>query len=119
MHALVVEIGDKRKILESTDPRFIKDGLLKAREKSWEALTEIRSRLSAGMTEIEAQITANQRLKELGSTKNWHKPVVRFGPGTALSYHSPLQSDYRLKTGDPVYLDIGPVVGRRGAQNRI
>src|SRR5262249_48128215 len=34
---------------------------------------------------------------------------VRFGPGTALTFHDPIQADYRLKSGDMVYLDLGPI----------
>jgi len=95
--------------LEAVDPKFVRDGLLRAREKSWEGLRKIHARLKEGMTEGDARKLANETLAELGSTKYWHQPYVRFGPGTALTFHNSLQKDYRLKEGDPIYLDLGPV----------
>jgi hypothetical protein len=61
-----------------------------------------------GMTEREAMKMAFEVFKENGVTKHWHKPYVRFGPGTALSFNDPLQSDYRLQKDDPFYIDLGP-----------
>ena len=100
---------ESRAKLEGVGPEFIRQGLMGAREKSWEALKLIYSRLQEGMTEGEARRLANDTMKELGSAKYWHQPWVRFGPGTALTFHKLLQPTYRLQKGDPVYLDLGPV----------
>jgi Xaa-Pro aminopeptidase len=101
--------SDQNSRLESVHPEFVLAGLLTAREKSWQAFSAIRSQLKIGMTEIEAREMALRTLRELGSTKNWHKPWIRFGPGTTLTFYELAQADYRLQEGDPVYFDLGPV----------
>lgn len=95
--------------LEAVDPRFVRAGLLRARERSWHALREIRARLRAGMTEAEGRDLALATLQELGAVKHWHKPYLRFGPGTTLTFYDTLQPDYRLQDGDAVHMDLGPV----------
>lgn len=102
-------VGAAGQSIESVDPGFVREGLLDAREKSWKAFHEIRTRLEEGMTESDARKVAVQALSELGAGKYWHQPYVRFGPGTALTFNDSLQPSYRLKDGDPVYMDLGPV----------
>lgn len=108
LHPLGVLAGS-REALEAVDPKFLVEGLLSARRRTVEALERIRASLREGMTEDEARALSMKRLAELGALKHWHKPYVRFGPGTALTFHEPLQADYRLRAGDPFYLDLGPV----------
>ncbi len=95
--------------LESVDPNFVVEGLLKAREKTWAVFNEIKPQLKAGMTEEEARKIAVATFEKQGVTKHWHRPYVRFGPGTVLTFHDSLQSTYRLQDGDPIYLDLGPI----------
>lgn len=102
-------IGVSGEGLEKVSSEFVEKGLLKAREKTWAAFEKIRTLLKAGMSELEGRELAIQVLGELGAKKHWHKPYVRFGPGTALTFHDPIQKEYRLKTSDPVYMDLGPV----------
>jgi Xaa-Pro aminopeptidase len=95
--------------LEAVHPDFVREGLLDARDKTWRAFERIRERLVAGMTEGEARAMARAELQAMGSPRDWHKPYVRFGPGTALTFHDPTQREYRLAPGDAVYIDLGPV----------
>ncbi len=95
--------------VEGVDPKFVREGLFAAREKTWAALRAIQSVLREGMTEVEAHDAAKETLVALGSTRHWHRPYVRFGSGTVRTFHEALRSDYRLKAGDPVTLDLGPV----------
>jgi Xaa-Pro aminopeptidase len=94
---------------EKVDPKFLREGMLTAREKSWEAFQLIKSQLKEGLTEGEAREVCLQVLKEKGAEKHWHRPYVRLGKGTALSFHDPVQPSYRLQKNDPVYIDLGPV----------
>jgi hypothetical protein len=61
------------------------------------------------MTEFEARAMARAELRAMGSPRDWHKPYIRFAPGTALTFHDPTQREYRLAPGDAVYIDLGPV----------
>lgn len=103
-----VGVGGKQD-MESIGSNFLLDGLLKAREKTWNAFHEIRGQIREGMTEPEARTLSLEILSDLGSKKHWHRPYVRFGPGTSLSFHDAIQTEYRLRMNDPVYIDLGPV----------
>ncbi len=106
-HVGVASVSGKS--LESVHPEFIRQGLVDAQRKSWDGFQEIRRSLKAGMTENEARELATRLFTAMGSPRHWHRPYVRFGPGTALTFHESLQKEYRLQEGDAVYLDLGPV----------
>jgi Xaa-Pro aminopeptidase len=95
--------------LEGVSPRFVNEGLLRARAKTISVLAQIREGLRPGMTEDDARKYSLEVFASHGVKKHWHKPYLRFGPGTALTFHDPLQPDYRLREGDPYYIDLGPV----------
>jgi methionine aminopeptidase len=105
----VSAVVDSKESFEAVHPQFIREKLLEAQEKTWKVLHQIRASLKAGMTEDEARHVALKIFLEWGVSKHWHKPYIRFGPGTILTFHDPLQADYRLQVGDPVYIDLGPV----------
>src|SRR4051812_35890349 len=94
---------------ESVSPSFTQQGLLRAREKTWDAFQSIRGHLQAGVTEFEAAAQAVEILAGLGATRHWHKPYVRFGAGTALSFHDPIRKTEPLMPDQAVYIDLGPV----------
>jgi methionine aminopeptidase len=95
--------------IEAVDPRFIREKLREAQKKTWQVFDEIRSQLTEGLTEDDARKLALRIFQNHKVTKHWHKPYIRFGSGTMLSFHNPLQEDYRLKKGDAVYIDVGPI----------
>ncbi len=103
MHRLAAEI-------EAVDPRFRAGALFRARAATLAAFADIRAGLRAGMTEDEARRLALDVFAAAGVAKHWHKPYVRFGPGTALTFHDPLQPEYRLRSGDACSIDLGPAV---------
>lgn len=109
LHALGASTGKNFHLLESVDPKFVKEGLLKAQKKTWQVLYEIRAQITESMTEDDARKIALNTFKEFGVSKHWHRPYIRFGAGTMLTFNDPLQADYCLKQGDPMYLDLGPV----------
>ncbi len=100
---------DAQIALEGVDPKFVEEGLIRARQKSWEVFKEIREGLKEGMTELEARRLTLDLFKARGVTRHWHQPYIRFGAGTLLTFNNPLQPDYHLKSGDAVYIDLGPV----------
>ncbi len=105
----IVPIGNTPAAIEGIDPGFLKDTLQKFQQKTWEVFLEIRKHLRVGMTEDEARKVALQIFSDLEVSKHWHRPYIRFGAGTALTFLDLIQPDYRLQLNDPVYIDLGPV----------
>jgi len=101
--------------LEAVHPQFLRAGLLDARKRTWEAFDRIREILAVDMTEPEARVLSREILASMGSPRDWHKPYLRFGPGTALTFHDATQREYPLAEGDAVYIDLGPVWPGTGA----
>ncbi|WP_437535780.1 M24 family metallopeptidase [Sorangium sp. So ce726] len=95
--------------VEAVDPKFVVEGLMRARSRTIHALEQVRTGLKEGMTEDEGGRLALDVFRANGVTKHWHKPWVRFGPGTCLTFNDPVQPEYRLQWGDAYYLDVGPV----------
>lgn len=95
--------------IEKVGEKFVLEGLLLARQKTIDIMHEIRRALTPGLTEDDARKLALDIFRAHGVEKHWHKPYIRFGAGTALSFHEPLQEKYQLKLNDPFYIDLGPV----------
>lgn len=100
---------EARKLAEAAGPAFVRQGLITAREKTWKVLHEIRKEIREGLSEREGFQLALKVFHGFGVDKHWHKPYLRFGPGTTLTFRDPLQPDYRLTDGDAYYIDLGPV----------
>jgi hypothetical protein len=112
LHQIGVAEADRHRveaICAAAGADAILHALERAQKKSWEVLRILHSQLVEGMTEAEARPWALEILKQHGVTKNWHRPNLRFGPGSRLSFNDPLSTDYRLKPGDSVMIDLGPV----------
>lgn len=115
IHPIRVD-SSSREELEKVDPNFLKAGLLEARNKSWQVFHAIKDQLREGMTERDAFQLGMDLCMNRGATKQWHKPVIRFGPGTLLTFREPLQENYKLKMNDAVYIDLGPVWSHEGLE---
>jgi Xaa-Pro aminopeptidase len=94
---------------ESVGKNFALDGMLTVRQKTIAVVSGLAQQLKEGMSEPEARKQALTLFADHGIKKHWHQPYVRFGKGTLLTYENPLQPDYRLKAGDPISIDVGPV----------
>ena len=108
LHALGFHAADRAQ-LEAADPVLTTQALQRVQTRAWQAVAEVYRALRPGLTEPEGRELASQILLSGGATSHWHRPHLRFGPGTALTFDDPLQPDYRLQPGDPVYIDLGPV----------
>jgi len=98
-----------KEALEAVGPAFLKAGLLRAQNKTKLAFEEIRARLVEGMSEAEAGKLALEVFSDLGAKKHWHRPYLRFGTGTRLSFNEPREVSPNLGLNDPVYFDLGPL----------
>jgi methionine aminopeptidase len=107
LHQLQVSALD-RSTIENVDPKFIVEGLFRARNKTVEVLHEIRKEFKEGLSENDARSLALSIFKDHGVTKHWHRPYIRFGEGTLLSFYDPI-SENRLALNDIYHLDLGPV----------
>jgi methionyl aminopeptidase len=94
---------------ESVGELFQTDLLQAARDKSLEVLSQVALKIQAGMTEIEATQWLQKIQENLGSTKSWHPPQIRFGENTLLPFGQKGQENIPLKTNDIFFLDIGPL----------
>lgn len=94
---------------EAVHPNYLQEGLLSARQKTLQLFSEIRRNLREGMNEPEARKLAIEAANNLGTKKHWHQPYIRFGKGTALSFHEPLREENIFFNNIPVSIDLGPV----------
>lgn len=95
---------------ESTKSDFDPTLMRQARDKSFQVLQEIARHIFPGMSEESACELAKNHLKENGFEKNWHRPIVRFGVNTLLTYAGKSEPDVVLKENDIFFLDLGPVL---------
>lgn len=109
MHLLGISPLHTDMDIEAVDPKFVLEGFLATRQKTWRVLHEIHQALKEGMTEDDARRLSLQIFSDHGVEKHWHKPYIRFGPGTTLTYHDPFQKEYRLQANDPLFIDLGPI----------
>lgn len=98
-----------RQKIEATGASFSIDGMLHAREKTWKAIEEIRRQIKPGLLEREGSQIADQVFKQMGMQDRWHRPWVRFGENTLLSYGKLGNPDIHLKENDIFFMDFGPV----------
>lgn len=108
-HKLGVQEMSGRRLPEAVDERFVLAGLLRARRKTIEATYELKGMIREGMTEEDGRRLALDVFRDFGVERHWHRPYVRFGKGTLLTFHDSLQEGYQLQQNDPFYLDVGPV----------
>ncbi|MGZ3743526.1 MAG: M24 family metallopeptidase [Pseudobdellovibrionaceae bacterium] len=106
-HQLGVYVPNQKQI-EGVDPSFIKKGLFLAREKTIQVTEEIKLALKQGMNESDARQLSLSVFEKHGVKKHWHKPWVRFGEGTTLSFYDPI-SESLLQANDIYHFDFGPV----------
>ncbi len=68
-------------------------------------LRQVAGELTPGRTEAQVAWEIEKRLRENGAEALAFPPIVAAGPNSAQPHHHP--GDYRLKTGEPIIIDMG------------
>ena len=97
--------------IETTKATFSIEDFRRARDKTFEAVTQISKAILVGMTEDEGNLIVKSVLAEMGCTKSWHKGFVRFGVNTLNGFSDPSKKGIVLQPNDIYFIDIGPVWG--------
>ncbi|MEN4922627.1 M24 family metallopeptidase [Achromobacter spanius] len=93
---------------ERVGPAFSVDGMLRARNKTRQAIADIAARIRPGMVEEDAVRLAKQTLVDAGMALSWHPTRVRFGANTLKSMRQPSEPGVVLGEHDIYFLDIAP-----------
>jgi Xaa-Pro aminopeptidase len=94
---------------EAVGERYSREGMLAARDLTFDAVRRIAAAMRPGMTEFRAHEVAEDILRRMGMQRVWHKTIVRFGEGTLDSFHEPVGSERRLQEADIFFVDLGVV----------
>ncbi|WP_454674357.1 M24 family metallopeptidase [Achromobacter pestifer] len=94
---------------ERVSERFTLDGILQARRRSMDAVREIAALMTPGITTGDAIALADQHLRSMGASHNWHPTYVRFGADSQSPAVQPTDRSRLLGDNDIFVVDIGPV----------
>ena len=101
--------------LERTGPYFDVIQYLDARQKSLLVVDEILAKLQEGMSEKDGKNLINECFLKIDSKKKWHPSKFRIAKNTQKSFKEESDESIRLKKGDAVFIDVGPVIGEHEA----
>lgn len=79
-----------------------------------EILQAIAARIQPGMRESEAVSLATTVFAEFEAVQQWHRPYIRFGEHSILTFKQRPRTDLVLKDEDIVFIDIGPIIRHKG-----
>jgi methionine aminopeptidase len=94
---------------EAVGEAFSLTAMVKARDLTFDAVRRIAAQIQPGVTEGRGNEIAQEVLEAMGMDRLWHKNLVRFGPGTILTFHADFQPDYVLQANDIFFVDLGAV----------
>lgn len=94
---------------ERVSERFTLDGILQARQRSIAAVHDIAALLQPGVTTADAIALADEHLRRLGASHNWHPTYIRFGADSQSPAVHPTDRQRKLGRDDIFVIDIGPV----------
>jgi methionyl aminopeptidase len=95
--------------IEQTKAGFSVEKMLETRVKAQQAVSRIAAQVQVGMLEEDANIMVNSTLREMGATKAFHKPYIRFGSNTTKTFGADSDPGIRLGEDDIFFIDVGPV----------
>lgn len=96
-------------LTEKTGAAYLREALVAAQAKTWQAVDAIGRRVRPGIRESEAKAIAHEVLVELGHDRRWHPNIVRIGANTRLIWKEPSPDDAVLGEHDLFFVDLGPV----------
>jgi Metallopeptidase family M24 len=94
---------------EAIGPAFSMSAMLRARERTFEAVNRVGEAVRPGMSERHASEMAQTTLEAMGMDRLWHRNLVRFGPETLKTFHEPSDPDRVLGEDDVFFVDLGAV----------
>ncbi|MEC9284267.1 MAG: M24 family metallopeptidase [Bdellovibrionota bacterium] len=97
--------------IQRTGPKFDLRSYLEARTQAIQTVDEILSNLEEGMSEKDGKDLINDYFLKINSKKKWHPSKFRIGKNTLKSFKEESDEQLRLKKGDAVFIDVGPVIG--------
>jgi methionyl aminopeptidase len=80
-----------------------------ARDKALQVIQAAALAARPGTTEAELKATVQRIQTDLGATRTWHPPQIRFGNNTILPFGKPSRDGIVLNENDIFFIDIGPV----------
>lgn len=92
---------------EAVGLAYTLQGMLHAKHKTWEAITQIAARIQPGMLESQARALGLEVLAELGMDRIWHPALVRFGANTLKTFKQRSEGDPALGGNDIFFIDLG------------
>ena len=81
-----------------------------AQRRGWRMLSDIARQIVVGMSEVDIDAAAREKLKDHGFDRWFHAPHIRVGQRAARPWARP-STKARLAEGDLVVLDLGPSNG--------
>ena len=95
--------------IEQTKAGFSVEKMLETRVKAQQAVSRIAAQVQVGMLEEDANKMVVATLREMGATKAFHKPYIRFGSNTTKTFGADSDPGIRLGDDDIFFIDVGPV----------
>lgn len=102
MQAPLVEEYTQKQVIENSQH---------ASKVATDLLQKVIEIIKPGIKESQATYGAIKIFEVNGIKKNWHRPYIRFGTNTVLTYRDKSKEDKTLQKEDIAYMDIGPVIG--------
>lgn len=96
-------------VVEQTKAGFSVEKMQETRAKAQQAVSRIAGQVKAGMLEEDANKMVIATLLEMGATKAFHKPYIRFGSNTTKTFGADSDPGVRLGEDDIFFIDVGPV----------
>lgn len=96
-------------VVEKTKEDFSVEKMLEIRAMSQQAVERIADQVKVGMLEEDANKMVVETLLEMGAKKAFHKPYIRFGSNTTITFGADSVPGVRLGEDDIFFIDIAPV----------
>lgn len=95
--------------VERTKTGFSVENMQATRAKAQQVVSRIAGQVKAGMLEEDANKLVVDTLREMGATKAFHKPYIRFGSNTTKTFGADSDPGVRLGEDDIFFIDVGPI----------
>ncbi len=96
-------------VVEKTRKNFSVEKMLEIRARSQQAVERIAAQVKVGMLEEDANKIVVETLSDMGAEKAFHKPYIRFGSNTTITFDADSVPGVRLGEDDIFFIDIAPV----------